>query len=195
MRLILATLRYSIRQWLASAHHRFYVNHLFSVVTCNMEVDVVLWHSPSSVIYIYIYDKIQETWFHVIAFIKLRAYMSGIYIHSFSDVYQCFTYGWIPYLSVCHRLLPLEWRHNERDGISNHQPHDCLLNRLFGSDQRKYQSSASLACVRGIHRWPVNCPHKGPVTRKMFPFDDVITFVIFFARPLLIVQVCWYTNY
>ena len=28
--------------------------------------------------------------------------------------------------------------------------------------------------VRGIHRWPVNSPHKGPVTRKMFPFDDVI---------------------
>ena len=26
----------------------------------------------------------------------------------------------------------------------------------------------------GIHRWPMNCPHKGPVTRKMFPFDDVI---------------------
>ena len=38
----------------------------------------------------------------------------------------------------------------------------------------KHQSSASLACVRGIHRWPVNSPHKGPVTRKMFPFDDVI---------------------
>ena len=34
--------------------------------------------------------------------------------------------------------------------------------------------SASLAFVRGIHRWPVNSPHKGPVTRKMFPFNDVI---------------------
>ena len=42
------------------------------------------------------------------------------------------------------------------------------------ADQRKYQSSASLAFVRGIHRGPVNSPHKGPVTRKMFPFDDVI---------------------
>ena len=41
-------------------------------------------------------------------------------------------------------------------------------------DQRKHQSSASLACVRGIHRWPVNSPRKRPVTRKMFPFDDVI---------------------
>ena len=43
-----------------------------------------------------------------------------------------------------------------------------------GPDQTKHQSSASLAFVRGIHRGPVNSPHKWPVTRKMFPFDDVI---------------------
>ena len=42
-----------------------------------------------------------------------------------------------------------------------------------GADQRKHQSSTSLAFVRGIHRW-VNSPHKGPITWKMFPFDDVI---------------------
>ena len=42
------------------------------------------------------------------------------------------------------------------------------------ADQRKYQSSASLAFVREIHRRPVNSPHKWPVTRKMFPFDDII---------------------
>ena len=43
-----------------------------------------------------------------------------------------------------------------------------------GANQRKHQRSASLAFVRGIHRWPVNSPHKWPVTRKMFSFDDVI---------------------
>ena len=42
-----------------------------------------------------------------------------------------------------------------------------------GADQRRHQSSASLAFARWIHRWPVNSPHKWPVTRKMFPFDDV----------------------
>ena len=42
------------------------------------------------------------------------------------------------------------------------------------AEQRKHQSSTSQAFVRGIHRWPVNSPHKWPVTRKMFPFDDVI---------------------
>ena len=43
-----------------------------------------------------------------------------------------------------------------------------------GGDQRKLQSSASLAFVRGIQRCPVNSPHKGPVTWKMFQVDDVI---------------------
>ena len=47
-------------------------------------------------------------------------------------------------------------------------------NVYSGADQREHQSSASLAFVRGIHWWPVNSPQKGPVTRKMFPFDDII---------------------
>ena len=47
-------------------------------------------------------------------------------------------------------------------------------NVYLSADKRKHQSSASLSFVRGIHRWPVNSPHKRPVIRKMFPFDDVI---------------------
>ena len=46
-----------------------------------------------------------------------------------------------------------------------------------GAEQREHQSFASLAFVRGIHRGPVNSPHKWPVTRKMFPFDYVIMIV------------------
>ena len=46
------------------------------------------------------------------------------------------------------------------------------------ADQRKHQSSASLAFVWGIHRGPVNSSHKGPVKRKMFPFDDVIMITV-----------------
>ena len=46
----------------------------------------------------------------------------------------------------------------------------CMVCSNFNSDadQRKHRSSASLAFVRGIHRWPVNSPHKSPVTQKMF---------------------------
>ena len=73
-------------------------------------------------------------------------------------------------LCLVSRIVTLQWRHNERDGVPNHQPYE----RYSGADQRKPQSSASLAFVWGIHRWPVNSPHKWPVTRKMFQFVDVI---------------------
>ena len=69
---------------------------------------------------------------------------------------------------------PLQSRHNECDCVPSHRRLDYLLDVFSGADQRKHQSSASLAFVRGIHRWPVNSPHKRPVTRKMFSFDDVI---------------------
>ena len=46
------------------------------------------------------------------------------------------------------------------------------------ADQRKHQSSASLAFVWGIHRGPVNSPHKWPATRNMFPFDVVIMYEV-----------------
>ena len=57
-----------------------------------------------------------------------------------------------------------------------------------GADQRKHQSSASLALVRGIHRWPENSPHKGPVTRKMFPLDDGM--MVISCRPSLHPREC-----
>ena len=50
-----------------------------------------------------------------------------------------------------------------------------------GTNERKHQSSASLAFVQGIHWWPVNSPLKWPVTRKMCPFDDVIMNYILLA--------------
>ena len=45
-----------------------------------------------------------------------------------------------------------------------------------GADKRKHQSSASLAFVWGIHRWPMISPQKWPVMRKMFPLDDIIMY-------------------
>ena len=57
-----------------------------------------------------------------------------------------------------------------------------------GTDQRKHQRSASLASVCVIHRWPVNSSHKGPVTRKIFPFDDVIMISLHTVLPVLYVR-------
>ena len=58
-----------------------------------------------------------------------------------------------------------------------------------GADQRKHQSSASMAFVQEIHRWPVNSPHKGPVMRKMFTFDDVIMNLTWKQRTRIVVPV------
>ena len=59
---------------------------------------------------------------------------------------------------------------------------------VYSGDQRKHQSSASLAFVRGIHRWPVNSPHKWPVTRKMFPFFLCYHDYIFTINPSLLLR-------
>ena len=68
----------------------------------------------------------------------------------------------------------LQWRHNERNGVSNYSVSIVCSTVGSGADHTKHQSYASLAFVWGIHRWQVTSPHKMPVTRKMFPFDDVI---------------------
>ena len=81
--------------------------------------------------------------------------------------------------------IALQWRHNGSDGVSNHVIMGAMASQITrltivystvysSADLRKYQSSASLAFVRGIQRSPVNSPHKWPVTRKMFRFDEVI---------------------
>ena len=96
--------------------------------------------------------------------------------------YQCF-----PLFSTCyHRGTSYAWR-------GWYFPHDHYNDVIMGTiasqttsltivysivysdaDQRKHQSCASLAFVRGINRGPVNSPHKWPVMRIMFPFVDVI---------------------
>ena len=73
---------------------------------------------------------------------------------------------------VCRKEPPresLQWRHNERDGVSNHQPHDCLLNLSF----RRRSKKTSRLRVTGL----CEGNSEGPVTRKMFPFDDVIMMI------------------
>ena len=68
----------------------------------------------------------------------------------------------------------LQWRHNGRGGVSNHQPHDCLLSRLFGRRSKKTSKLRVTGLCAGNSPGPVYSPHKWPVTRKMFSFDDVI---------------------
>ena len=86
------------------------------------------------------------------------------------------------FLCVRTVAVTLRWRHNGHDSVSNHMPQDCLLKRLFRRRSKKTSKLRVIVlCVGnspvppwGIHRGPVNSPHKWPVTLKMFPFHDVI---------------------
>ena len=82
-----------------------------------------------------------------------------------------FDKNWRP-VSLPH--FPLQWRHNDHDGVSNHQSHGCLLKRLFRRRSKKTSKLRVIGLCVGNSPGPVNSPHKRPVTRKMFPFDDVI---------------------
>ena len=88
----------------------------------------------------------------------------------------------VRYACPCHPGLQhdatstysLRRRHNGRDSVSNHQPHDCFLNRLFRRRSKKTSKLRVTGLCVGNSPGLVNSPHKWPVTRKMFPFDDVI---------------------
>ena len=69
-------------------------------------------------------------------------------------------------------ITPFQWRHNKRYGVLIHQPHDCLLNRLF----RRRSKKTSMPRVPGFgeENSPASPPHKWPVTQKIFPFHDII---------------------
>ena len=70
--------------------------------------------------------------------------------------------------------IALQWRHNKRDSVSNHRHLDCLLSRLFRHRSKKSSKLHVTGLCERNHRWPMDSPHIGPVTRNTFPFDDVI---------------------
>ena len=104
-------------------------------------------------------------------------YCSG-YFHLQIDSYEIFNYHifgcFIGTKQSYDFPIPLQWRHNGPDGVSNHQPHDCLLNCLFIRRSKKTSMLRVTGLCAGNSPWPVNSPHKWPVMQKMFPFDDVI---------------------
>ena len=71
----------------------------------------------------------------------------------------------VRYSSV-EKHIPLQWRHNGCDSVSNHQPYDYLLNCTF----RRISKKTSKLRLTGL----CNSPHKWPVTRKIFPFDGIL---------------------
>ena len=70
--------------------------------------------------------------------------------------------------------ISLQWRHYGRDGVWNHQPHDCLLNRLLRRGSKKTSKARVTDLCAGNSPVTGEFPTQMPVTRKMFLFDDVI---------------------
>ena len=96
--------------------------------------------------------SILALWWYITYCSQWWWFLIGRWISCANDVY--FSHD----VYVC---MSLQWRHN---GISNHQPHDCLLNRLFMRRSKK----TSKFRVTGL------CAGNSPVTHRMFPFDGVI---------------------
>ena len=100
--------------------------------------------------------------------------------------------GWV--LVFMSGTSPLHWRHNDPDGVLNHQPHGCLLNRLFRRRSKKTSKLRVTGLCVGNSPGPVNSPRKGPVTRKMFPFDDVIMSPSKFGQVPNTKNIKWFCN-
>ena len=83
-----------------------------------------LGHSPRNILLSFLYRKCQSWAFYLNWINKCR-------ILHLLEFFQGYWLDW-PYPSIT-----LKWRHNERDGVPNHQPHDCLLNRLFRHRSKK----------------------------------------------------------
>ena len=76
------------------------------------------------------------------------------------------------------------WRHNGRDGVSNHQPHDCLLNRLFWHWSKKTSKLRVTGLCDGNSPVTGEFPaQRTSITQKMFPFDDAIMIQLITLRP------------
>ena len=156
-----------------------------------LEISRVTWQ-----VYWYVVSNIMSWWA-----VQKRKILCTIILHSNSetcwDVKYCFIrstidlyvvnlhrYNVLYSIKYAHGLLciyaslklhwvndsTLQWRHDGHDGVSNHQPHYWLFRRR----SKKTSKLRATGLCEGIHQWPLNSPHKWPVTRKMFPFDDVI---------------------
>ena len=157
------------------------------------------WHmqrlQPSAMLSVYIFVMLLYT---VVTF-SYTSVCLGIFVGSVNLTHsKCRGFLWFGHSQFTHifqgRLMPLpeslfRWSGRATSATSQGHYSDVMMIVMAsqitgvlivystvcsGADQRKYQSSASLAFVKGIHRSQVNSPHKWPVTGKIFPFDDVI---------------------
>ena len=85
-----------------------------------------------------------------------------------------------PDLMIWGKTLILQWRHSDRDGVPNQQPHGCFLNRLIRWQKTpKFRVTGLCAGNSPVTGgFPVDFPHKELISWKVFPPDDVIIYIL-----------------
>ena len=134
---------------------------------------------------VYKFRYFEVTQFVILCYMRILQTNKQILIHTYMHTYI--------YIFVCnyivngydsgnqsprdcmpiHKPTTLQWRHYRRDGVSNHQHRLCLLNRLFRRRSKKISKLRVTGLCTGNSPVTGEFPPKWPVTRKMFPFDDV----------------------
>ena len=124
-----------------------------------------------------------DVYVHVCIHTTITHISTELYIYTYTYTYNIYMYIYIWAKSNMtenfhfglwrHGFTSTWWPHYCEDLIGTKASQITSLTIVYstvysGTDQRKYHSSASLAFVRGIHRAPVNSPHKGPVTQQRF---------------------------
>ena len=130
-----------------------------------------------------------RSWWDYRMYVRYRGSLRDCRLQGYSSNVHCNWNMKQSYSSEDHcEIVSLQWHHNGAMASQITSPMSVYSTVYSGADQRKHQSSASLAIVRGIHRWPVNSPHKWPVTQKIFPSADIIMWI---AIKLIVTETDW----
>ena len=116
---------------------------------------------------LHLYHHIVSIDFYITIYIYI--YIHTSYLNTYNYQYKEY-FPWNIDTFGDHYLLKrsLQWRHNGRDGVSNHQPRHCLLNRLFRRRSKKTSKFRIAGLCAGKSPVTGEFPAKWPVLRKIF---------------------------
>ena len=146
------------------------MNYMCQFLSSSLAIKLTRGHDTCNIYtYIYIYKTYPENYTYSLCFVVIR-FVRGFVLPKY------FTFTYLLHWGYKLSAFKLHYSGVIMSAMASQIPGVSIVwpTVYSGADQSKHQSFASLAFAGRIHRWPVDSPHKGPVMRKMFPFDDVI---------------------
>ena len=135
-------------------HNITFASRYYSLIERERRIGRAIVVAPSS------FFSLTQRWSSLQIQLDIKKQLLSAFVIRRSTWSKFLLYFEIPFM--VHWFHSLQWRHNGHDGVSNQRPVDCLLNRLF---RRRSKKTSKLRVtglfVRGIHRWPMDSPHKG----------------------------------